>query len=182
MNRQHRVRANINRVRLSLQKKLAASHRSLEYLNMTYALEATGPDIPDKIISDCIDLLAGGREYRWYPISPIAKPRMTRSDKWKERPCVMSYRTFKDECRMRRVGVADCGSTVIFCLEMPRSWSAKKRRQYSGQFHMQRPDIDNLIKSLLDASRKEDSGVAGISAYKIWATIPGIAIIQPSIR
>lgn len=29
-----------------------------------------------------------------YDITPIGKPRMTRADKWKQRPAVMRYRAF----------------------------------------------------------------------------------------
>lgn len=29
-----------------------------------------------------------------YDITPIGKPRMTRADKWKQRPPVMRYRAF----------------------------------------------------------------------------------------
>ena len=31
-----------------------------------------------------------------YDITPIGKPRMTRADKWKQRPAVMRYRAFCD--------------------------------------------------------------------------------------
>jgi len=34
-----------------------------------------------------------------YKITPVPKPRQTRSDKWKQRPCVMRYRAFADEVR-----------------------------------------------------------------------------------
>ncbi len=34
-----------------------------------------------------------------FDVSPVASPRMTRSDKWKIRPIVASYRYFKDKLR-----------------------------------------------------------------------------------
>ena len=33
-------------------------------------------------------------------VTPNTKPRMTRADKWKQRPCVVQYRTFKDTLRL----------------------------------------------------------------------------------
>lgn len=32
-------------------------------------------------------------------IEPVAKPRMTKKDKWAKRPCVMKYRAYKDMLR-----------------------------------------------------------------------------------
>ncbi|MBC8923069.1 RusA family crossover junction endodeoxyribonuclease, partial [Escherichia coli] len=35
-----------------------------------------------------------------YSITPLGKPRMTRADKWKQRPPVLRYRVFCDEVRL----------------------------------------------------------------------------------
>ena len=35
----------------------------------------------------------------WIDITPVAKPRQTRSDVWKKRPCVVKYRQFADDLR-----------------------------------------------------------------------------------
>ncbi|GAG23977.1 unnamed protein product, partial [marine sediment metagenome] len=32
-------------------------------------------------------------------VTPNTKPRMTKRDKWKKRPCVIKYRKFCDELR-----------------------------------------------------------------------------------
>ena len=48
-------------------------------------------------------------------ICPVAKPRMTQSDKWRERPAVVKYRAFADELRLK-VNLADfrlSGSFVV---------------------------------------------------------------------
>ena len=34
------------------------------------------------------------------PVNPVSKPRMTQSDKWKQRPTVLKYRQFKDDMRL----------------------------------------------------------------------------------
>lgn len=104
-----------------------------------------------------------------YLITPCPKPRQTRSDKWKKRPCVMRYRAFADECRLLGINIHDMGDTVIFHIPMPKSWSKKKKRLMDQRPHQQKPDIDNLLKSLLDATMKEDCTVWSISTYKQWS-------------
>ena len=104
-----------------------------------------------------------------YNISPVAKPRMTRSDKWKKRPCVMKYRAFADECREQGVVIPNHGAHVIFNMPMPKSWSKKKKAEMWCSPHRQRPDVDNLVKALMDAVLKEDCCVWDIRITKRWA-------------
>ncbi|QSM00617.1 RusA family crossover junction endodeoxyribonuclease [Oceanospirillum phage vB_OliS_GJ44] len=103
-----------------------------------------------------------------YSITPVPKPRMTQRDKWAKRPAVMRYRQFCDQCRESGVTVPDGGAHVRFIMPMPKSWSAKKKAEMAGQPHQQKPDLDNLLKALFDATRKEDSGIYSISAIKEW--------------
>lgn len=58
-----------------------------------------------------------------YVITPIGKPRMTRADKWKQRPPVMRYRMFCDEARLHDIRVPECGAHITYVLPMPKSWS-----------------------------------------------------------
>ncbi|MES0445055.1 MAG: RusA family crossover junction endodeoxyribonuclease, partial [Desulfobacterales bacterium] len=83
-----------------------------------------------------------------YKITPVPKPRQTRSDKWKQRPCVMRYRAFADEARALGITIEDGGSTVLFSIPMPKTWSEKKKLRMDAEPHQQKPDIDNLLKSL----------------------------------
>lgn len=102
-------------------------------------------------------------------IKPIAKPRMTKSDKWKERKCVMVYRAFCDELRLKSAGFKLNGNyKVCFYLPMPKSWSKKKKEYMNGMPHQQRPDLDNLLKSINDALLEEDSIVYRDDASKWW--------------
>ena len=102
-------------------------------------------------------------------ITPVAKPRQTRSDKWKQRPCVMRYRAFADEIRLR-VGSIDLNHyTLTFGLPMPKSWSKKKKAEYEGQPHQQKPDVDNLCKSVLDSLYQDDCHIHDIALKKVWA-------------
>lgn len=111
-----------------------------------------------------------------YPIEPCPKPRMTRRDKWKQRPCVMRYRAFKDKCRAHRVELPQ-PCKVVFHLEMPKSWNAMSRRGRHGSPHCSKPDLDNLLKALCDAVLSDDSRLWNIRAEKRWSLTPGIEII-----
>lgn len=111
-----------------------------------------------------------------YQIEPMGKPRMTQRDKWGEREVVQRYWAFKDECQLRKVEVPEEGAEVTFILPMPKSWSQKKKAEFDGKPHQQNPDIDNLLKALLDAVYKDDSKVWEIKARKIWGYLGAINI------
>lgn len=104
-----------------------------------------------------------------YPIIPNTKPRMTRSDKWKQRPCVLQYRAFKDEVRLHKVVLPECHH-VTFVVPMPKSWSMKKQKAHYGKPHQQRPDVDNFCKALFDAVFEEDSHIWDCRMTKIWGS------------
>lgn len=105
---------------------------------------------------------------RTYKITPLGKPRMTRADKWKKRPEVVRYRAFCDEVRLHNVSLPESGYHVIFVLPMPPSWSKKKRTEHCGKPHQQKPDLDNLMKSLMDAIYSDDCGIWDFRASKVW--------------
>lgn len=116
-----------------------------------------------------------------YDILPVPKPRMTRSDKWKQRDCVMRYRAFCDEVRLKKVNLPPAGAAVTFILPMPSSWSRKKRLAMNGQPHQSKPDLSNMIKALEDALHIDDSHIwnyTGLS--KLWGDFGRIIVeVQP---
>jgi Holliday junction resolvase RusA-like endonuclease len=102
-------------------------------------------------------------------IKPCAKPRMTRSDKWKKRPAVLKYWQFCDELREKTKDLAlGNRARIIFYIKMPNSWSVKKKNALNGKPHDQKPDLDNMIK-VLDALFKDDSKIYSIHAEKYWS-------------
>ncbi|TDI82529.1 MAG: RusA family crossover junction endodeoxyribonuclease [Betaproteobacteria bacterium] len=111
-----------------------------------------------------------------YNINPVAKPRMTQRDKWKKRPCVLGYYAFKDDCRLHKVRVPACNSHIIFVIPMPKSWPKKKKAKFVNKAHQQKPDKDNLEKSLLDAVYGEDCVVWDNRVTKIWGDVGRIII------
>lgn len=116
---------------------------------------------------------------RIYDITPMGKPRMTQRDKWLKRPETDRYWAFKDECRLKRVELPEAGAHVTFVLPMPKHWSPKKRREMDGQPHREKPDIDNLMKALMDALFDDDSRVHDIRASKVWGWAGCIKIEYP---
>lgn len=109
-------------------------------------------------------------------IDPVAKPRMTRRDVWAKRPVVVRYRAFCDELRLKYKKPILGTVELEFHIAMPKSWSKSKKLQKLGQPHTQKPDIDNLCKSVLDALCKDDSHVWNITATKHWANEGSIVI------
>jgi hypothetical protein len=115
-----------------------------------------------------------------YFITPIGKPRMTRSDKWKQRQPVLRYRIFCDEARLYDIKVPESGAHIIFVLPMPDSWSKKKRALMDGQPHQQKPDVDNLTKALLDALFEYDAHIWDVRVSKRWGETGMIIIEEPA--
>ena len=112
-----------------------------------------------------------------YNIVPNTKPRMTRSDKWKQRPCVMKYRAFKDEVRLNKVELPE-SYHVVFVMPMPGSWSKKKRATMDNQPHKQTPDKDNMEKALLDAIYGDDSHKWDGRVTKVWGKVGQIIVME----
>lgn len=114
-------------------------------------------------------------------INPCGKPRMTRSDRWRMRPAVLKYRAFADRLRSqfgrRKFPIP---FSCVFVIPMPKSWSEKKRVMFDGAPHQQKPDLDNLIKSVWDTLLDDDSLVHTIvECRKEWGregriVFPGI--------
>ena len=105
---------------------------------------------------------------------------MTRSDRWKKRPAVMKYWNFKDQCRLYNVKIKEHGTTITFNIQMPKSWSKKKKEAYSGEPHCQTPDLSNLLKAIEDAIFSDDSAIWNYSGLqKLWAYEGSIKVELP---
>lgn len=70
---------------------------------------------------------------------PMPKPRMTRQDTWKQRPCVQRYRCYSDGMRAQM-------------MSKPRVIFQKARLHVNFWIKGEpRMDIDNLLKSVVEA-------------------------------
>lgn len=67
-----------------------------------------------------------------------------------------------------------------FYFTPPKSWSKKKKTQAIGQLKVTKPDIDNLMKTVLDACNnylwKDDNQIAEITSSKRYGIEPKIII------
>ncbi len=114
-------------------------------------------------------------------IIPVSKPRMTRADTWKKRPCVTRYWAYKDELneKIKELDIKVQDELFLeFYMPMPKSWSKKKKIDFLNKPHQQKPDIDNLVKGVMDAIFKEDSHVHTIYAKKIWSNEASMTFIS----
>ena len=123
-------------------------------------------------------------------IEPCAKPRMTRRDRIPrlQSKTVRKYFDWKasmqlklKECRAKAIdkkGLLICQFTIA----MPKSWSKKKKQEMEGQHHRQRPDIDNLVKALMDAAYIEDCTIHTINASKVWGSTGHIYILTANAK
>jgi Holliday junction resolvase RusA-like endonuclease len=114
-----------------------------------------------------------------FEVDPVSKPRMTRRDVWKKRPCVLRYHAYKDRLLELAAGWVPpkSGAHIMFMMPMPKSWSKKKKDDLLWRPHQQRPDIDNLHKAFLDAFFQEDSEVWDCRITKMWATVGSVKIM-----
>lgn len=111
-----------------------------------------------------------------FNITPMGKPRMTRADKWKKRDVVLRYRAFCDEVRLNGLVMPEAGGHITFVIPMPASWSLKKRAAMSGRAHQQKPDVDNMIKALMDALFTDDAHIWDVRVTKRWGETGQILI------
>jgi Holliday junction resolvase RusA-like endonuclease len=111
-------------------------------------------------------------------ITPMGAPRQTQRDRWQKRPVIVRYHAYRDQLNLLLPGY-ELGMAVhlIFYIEMPKSYSKKKRDELRGTYHDQKPDIDNLAKGFMDAFKQEDKHVAILRAEKYWADKGGIEIL-----
>ncbi len=106
---------------------------------------------------------------------PVGKPRMTKRDKWKQRPCVLRYREWCDAVR-RAAEVrepvqlrATRQMHVVAYLPIPASWSRVNRLAMAGKPHGAKPDADNVLKGVCDALFANDELVWSSAIQKRWA-------------
>lgn len=61
---------------------------------------------------------------------------------------------------------------IVATFEIPKSWSKKRRSEMIGAYHTQKPDGDNLAKSILDGLNRvafaDDAQVADQRCVKRW--------------
>ena len=75
---------------------------------------------------------------------------------------------------------------VRVAYEIPKSWSTAKKYEHESAYHIQPPDLDNVIKSIKDGlsgiAYHDDKQVAVIEASKFWTPGPSfVSVIIESV-
>lgn len=113
-------------------------------------------------------------------ITPQPYTRML--NRGKRSPQAKRYQAYQQECRLRGVWQPASGDICVFVMPMPDSWSPKRRNNHWSRPHETTPDVDNLVKGLLDAVYDDDRLVWCIEAYKYWGNIGRIIIVRNQPR
>ncbi|EGQ1310189.1 RusA family crossover junction endodeoxyribonuclease [Staphylococcus pseudintermedius] len=71
--------------------------------------------------------------------------------------------------------------TVEFYFKPSKSWSKRKKESHIGQPHSIKPDIDNLLKTILDAGNgkvwADDVLISEIRTFKKWSSVARTVLI-----
>lgn len=75
--------------------------------------------------------------------------------------------------------------TAIFA--PPKSWSARKTAATLGAPHTQRPDLDNIVKTVADAlngvAYADDGQIAEAACRKVWGPVAKtVVVVRPIMR
>ncbi len=70
----------------------------------------------------------------------------------------------------KRIGftMPEQGAHVTFYIPVSKSWRKHKKESFHLKLHQERPDADNLYKSLSDSLLEEDKSIADIRITKKW--------------
>ena len=101
----------------------------------------------------------------------MAKPRMTRADRWKKRPVIQRYWAYKDRLKAIAKEIDYTVGDVLeieFIIQIPKSYSNKKTAALAGEPHQIKPDLDNLVKAFIDCLTDDDKHIYKIKASKYW--------------
>lgn len=111
------------------------------------------------------------------------RPRFRNTGRFVQTYMPASYTKHKDFIREQMPNVLLNGElkvTLSFYFEPPKSWSNRKRLLAIGQYKRTKPDIDNLIKTVLDAANdhlwKDDNQIVEIHSFKQYAEEPKIIL------
>lgn len=94
----------------------------------------------------------------------------------------MQYKnTMKAHLRRQHAGEPLTGPlhvTLTFRMTIPKNGMSQNRKVKDGDYVTTKPDIDNMIKAVLDSANSivfnDDNQVCRVSAVKVYGDVPGI--------
>ena len=113
-----------------------------------------------------------GKHGKWY--TPSKTKKYEERILWEFKNVALEFTDdYEPEAEIIKVSV-----TAYF--EPPKSWSEKKRAESIGKPHKVRPDIDNIVKTVLDALNKiawgDDSSVQLGECKKLYSWFPALVV------
>jgi Holliday junction resolvase RusA-like endonuclease len=123
------------------------------------------------------------KRFYLFDVVPMGAVRMTQSDRWKlnpdhvdpkkrQRTAVTEYFAFKNKIKAQAEEMnfeLPQVLRIVFLIPMPFTWSEKKKVNNNKTKVLKRPDIDNLVKSFMDALSVEDGYVWKVEAEKRYS-------------
>lgn len=110
-----------------------------------------------------------------------ARPRFQRRGRFVQTympSSYMAHKNFIQEQLPKTQLSAPLKLTIYFYFKPPKSWSKNQKLIAIGQYKRTKPDIDNLIKTVLDAGNKhvwkDDNQIVEIHSFKQYAEHPKI--------
>lgn len=113
------------------------------------------------------------------PEHKLSKPGFARKRR------LIAYNDYKEAIRLlaeaQQFELPVCNFHVKFFFPVSESWSKKKKSQKLNTPHDQKPDIDNLLKPVMDSllsqkHGKNDTKVWDVRITKMWSEAPRIEV------
>ena len=123
------------------------------------------------------------------PLKPMPAPRPRFSKNGTYNPS--SYTKYKNDvltlakqqCKTYFNGALSLD--ITFYMEIPESLSKIKREALMGEYHISKPDSDNLLKSIKDALEgtfyKNDSQICKVNMEKVYSNNPRTEFVLSEI-
>ncbi|WP_094366167.1 RusA family crossover junction endodeoxyribonuclease [Sutcliffiella cohnii] len=127
------------------------------------------------------------------PIEPMGAVRMTGRGKFVKPNAqrYLAYKSFiqwkaKQQLKEKTLLDGPIAVEIWFKMPIPKSWSKKKQVAALGEYHIKKPDADNLVKGVFDALNKlawhDDNQVSKVTAIKLYGEVPGIDITVQELK
>ena len=77
--------------------------------------------------------------------------------------------------------------TILATFQTPKSWTKKKTTELIHRPHTQKPDADNIAKSIKDGlngvAYADDSQVSDLTVRKVWGSVGKVEVfVKPAIH
>lgn len=115
------------------------------------------------------------------PPVPKARPRLTRKGHAYTPKATRQYEAVVAEAARAAMDgleplTGPVQAVLHFNMPIPKSWSKKAKKEALGEYHVKRPDLDNLVKAVIDGCEgvvyDNDSKIVRITALKSYSDEP----------